>query len=154
MLLAMVLDVCLALKLPTMSSTTRNAETCMSRRSLLLAAPAAGALLSGCLPAMAEEAATDEVETAKDEEKTLPLQGIFKSKDGRALLDGGIQDFRFPWDNETDEEKAEKKRKRDEEREKNKYVPPPPPPGSTSIFGKEGLPRAIDKALGIAKPKQ
>ena len=74
---------------------------------------------------------------------------MFKRDDGEALLGNPAKGFRAPWDNETDEEKAAKKA----EREKNRYVPPPPPPGSTGIFGKEGLPRALDKALGIAKEK-
>ena len=134
----------------------------MTRRSVLVAAPAAGILLGATLPVSAEEAVADEVAPPADEapppaEKPkkdeggfkLPGQGMFKRDDGEALLGNPAKGFRAPWDNETDEEKAAKKA----EREKNRYVPPPPPPGSTGIFGKEGLPRALDKALGIAKEK-
>ena len=166
LLLLALVEASLALKLPMANVAATNPGAAMTRRSVLVAAPAAGLLLGGALPVSADEAeaATAEVAEPTDEAPAkepkkeeggfkLPGQGMFKRDDGEALLGNPVKGFRAPWDNETDEEKAAKKAKEAEAREKIRYVPPPPPPGSTGIFGKEGLPRALDKAFGIAKDK-
>ena len=126
--LLMLLASCDALKAPIAS---------VSRRSVVMA-PAA-ALLSNSLAAMAEE----EVEPAPATEavEAPPVEEPPKTEEPKK------SGFRFPWDNETDEEKEAKRLEKERKKKENEWIPPPQPPGSTGIFGKEGLPKALDKLL-------
>ena len=72
---------------------------------------------------------------------------MFRKADGSAAISLKLPEFKLgnPFDNDTEEEKERKKEEKRKKAAMYAYVKQPPRPGSTGIFGREGLPKALDR---------